>query len=533
MLAILIIVFREVLEAGLIIGIVMAAARGIAGRNFWVGTGIAGGVLGAILVAAFAGTLAAAAAGIGQELFNALILGVAVAMLTWHGIWMTRHGSELAHQVGDVGRAITAGTRPLYALAIVTGVAVLREGAETALFLYGVATGGGIQSISELILGGALGIAGGVAVGAGLYFGLLRMALKQLFTVTNWMILLLAAGMASQAADFLVQANLLPALGQQLWDTSAILTEKSIPGRVLHTLVGYVARPMGIQLLFYITTLVATRLLMGLVGTRQGPKKQQVIGGATKSALVLLVVGFASLTGAPRAYADFLVRSPIVEYREIEFEHNGSVSFDRKRELNKEQSYTYALGLGVTPFWKIELEGETGAPPGGNLTYAATTVENFFQLTPQGKYWADLGLFFEYSQGAPRDSANTVKFGPMVQKETEGFGPHGLLHTLNLFFEKETGPFSTSRIGFVPAWQSRVLLHPLFQPGFEVYGNIDDLRHSGKFREQQYNVGPMFAGSYIFAPYGKIKYELGYLFGATSTTPSGTLRWRFEYEIAF
>jgi high-affinity iron transporter len=248
MLAIAIIVFREVLEAGLIIGIVMAAARGIAGRNFWVVVGVAGGVLGALLVAMFAGALAAAAAGMGQELFNAAILGVAVAMLTWHSVWMTRHGRELGKQVGDVGRAITAGTRPLYALAIVTGVAVLREGAETVLFLYGIASAGGIQSLAELLLGGALGIVGGFAVGAGLYFGLLRIPLRHLFTVTNWMILLLAAGMASQAADFLVQANLLPPLGEQLWDTSAILTEKSILGRVLHTLVGYVARPMGLQL---------------------------------------------------------------------------------------------------------------------------------------------------------------------------------------------------------------------------------------------------------------------------------------------
>ena len=274
MLAIIIIVFREVLEAGLIIGIVMAAARGIAGRNFWVAAGVAFGVLGALLVALFAGTLAAAAAGMGQELFNAAILGVAVAMLTWHGVWMTRHGSELAHRVGDVGRAITAGAKPLYALAIVTGVAVLREGAETVLFLYGIASTGGIQSLAELILGGAIGIAGGFAVGAALYFGLLRLALKHLFTVTNWMVLLLAAGMASQAADFLVQANLLPPLGEQLWDTSVILTEKSIVGRVLHTLIGYVARPMGIQLIFYITTLVLTRLLIGVVGGGSGPKKR-------------------------------------------------------------------------------------------------------------------------------------------------------------------------------------------------------------------------------------------------------------------
>ena len=233
------------------------------------------------------------------------------------------------------------------------------------------------------------------------------------------------------------------------------------------------------------------------------------------------------------ARADFHVRSPLVTYREFEFEHNGSVTFDRKRELTRDQSYTYSLGLGITPFWKIEFEGETPAPPGRVLSYSATTIENTVQLTPQGKYWADLGLFFEYSQGAPRDSANAIKFGPIVQKETPGFGQYGLLHTLNVFFEREIGPFSTSRTGFLPAWQSRVLLNPFFEPGFEIYGGIDDLRRPGRLNNQQYSVGPMFAGAYNFAPYGKIKYEVGYLFGITPAAPRGAVRWKFEYEISF
>jgi hypothetical protein len=227
------------------------------------------------------------------------------------------------------------------------------------------------------------------------------------------------------------------------------------------------------------------------------------------------------------------VRSPLVEYREFEIEHNGSVTFDRKSDLNKDQSYTYSVGGGVTPFWKIELEGETGASPGQNLKFLAATIENTFQLTPQGKYWADLGFFFEFSNGLQRDSTNSVKFGPIVQKELGSLGGYRLLHTLNLFFEREIGPFSTERTGFVPAWQSRVLLNPFFQPGFEIYSGIENLGRAGKFNDQRYNIGPMFAGGYSFAPYGKVRYELGYLFGVTSTTPRGALRWKFEYEIPF
>ena len=92
MLATAIIVFREVLEAALIVGVVLAASRGVIRRGAWVAGGIAAGVLGATLVAAGAEGIQQAAAGMGQEVFNAVILLTAVAMLGWHNIWMTRHG---------------------------------------------------------------------------------------------------------------------------------------------------------------------------------------------------------------------------------------------------------------------------------------------------------------------------------------------------------------------------------------------------------------------------------------------------------
>src|SRR6266481_8457376 len=128
MLGTSIIVFREVLEAALIVGIVMAASSGASGRGRWVSCGIAGGVAGAGFVAAFAGRIAAAASGIGQELLNAVILLLAVGMLGWHNIWMSRHGRQLTVTARAVGDAVISGARPLYVLSIVTGLAVLREG---------------------------------------------------------------------------------------------------------------------------------------------------------------------------------------------------------------------------------------------------------------------------------------------------------------------------------------------------------------------------------------------------------------------
>jgi high-affinity iron transporter len=264
-LATAIIVFREVLEAALIVGIVLAASQGVPRRRIWVGGGVVGGILGAVLVAGFAESLAAAMAGIGQEIFNAGILFAAVAMLGWHNIWMRRHGSQLAAAANRLGAEVRSGAQPLWALAFAVGLAVLREGSEVVLFLYGIAAAGE-DGAGAMALGGLFGLGAGVAAGAGIYFGLVRIPMRHLFTVTGWLILLLAAGMASQGAAFLVQADLLPPLGSTLWDTSFLLSDQSLTGRVLHTLVGYTAQPAGIQLVFYLATLLIIGTLMRLVG---------------------------------------------------------------------------------------------------------------------------------------------------------------------------------------------------------------------------------------------------------------------------
>src|SRR5713226_4621370 len=176
------------------------------------------------------------------------------------------------------------------------------------------------------------------------------------------------------------------------------------------------------------------------------------------------------------ARADFQVRSPIVEEGEVEYEHNGSITFDKSKSgKNNDQSYTHSLGYGLTSIWKAELEGEFEAPPGSNLRFKATTFENTFQLTPQGKYFADLGFFAEYSHVADRNSADSYKFGPLVETELGA-----TLHTLNLLFEKQIGLHRTDATDINYAWQSRWRFHPLFEPGVEVYGDIADLDNPGK-----------------------------------------------------
>ena len=243
----LIIVFREALEAGLIVGIVLAATEGVPGRGRWIAGSIAAGAAGASLVAA---ALSNAFEGAGQEVFTAAILCFAVVMLSWHILWMSHHAPTVAAELREVGRAVRLGQRSLLALAIVVAVAVMRERAEVVLFLYGIIVASHTSALS-LATGGVAGLAAACLVSWLLYRGLVAIPVHRLFSVTNGLVALLAAGMAGQAASVLHGADILPGWGEHLWDTSFVLADDSFLGRSLHALVGYSARPSGIQLAAY------------------------------------------------------------------------------------------------------------------------------------------------------------------------------------------------------------------------------------------------------------------------------------------
>ena len=269
MLATLLIVFREVIEAGLIVGIVLAATKGVPRRGLWVSYGVIAGVAGACLVAAFASEIGALFQGSGQELFNASILLLAVGMLTWHNVWMASHGRAIAQEMCEVGRAVASGGRPLAALAIVCGVAVLREGSEIVLFLYGIAASGGTSALG-MMAGGILGLLAGAGVSMLMYLGLLTIPARYLFSFTSGLITLLAAGLAAQAVAFLQQAGYVEVLTSTVWDTSWLLSDDSVLGRLLHTLIGYTDRPNGAQVLVYLLTVSFIWALMRL----QRPSRQ-------------------------------------------------------------------------------------------------------------------------------------------------------------------------------------------------------------------------------------------------------------------
>jgi high-affinity iron transporter len=259
-LAALIIVFREVLEAGLIVGVVLAASRGVPGRGRAVTLGILAGLAGSALVALFTAQISNAFEGRGQEIFVAAVLLLAVVMLTWHVVWMAQHAREMTAQLRHLGQSVADGSESVFVLGVAVAAAVMREGSEVVLFLTGIAMQGPGQA-ATLALGSAGGLALGAAVSAVVYGGLMAVPLRRVFTVTGALVTLLAAGLAAEAIRQLSNAGLIEIWDRPLWDTGWLLPENSWVGRVLHVLIGYADRPTGAEILAYVLTLGGIVLL--------------------------------------------------------------------------------------------------------------------------------------------------------------------------------------------------------------------------------------------------------------------------------
>ena len=254
MFAIALVVFREVLEIALILGVLMAATRGLVNRVQWVWVGIFGGLGGAALIAFFADRISQAFEGMGQEVLNAAILLTAAALIGYTVIWMTRHAPELTREFKEIGKAVIQGKKPIHTLAVVVGLSVLREGAEIVMFTYSAFVTGG--KIFDLAVGCLFGVCAGATIGVIIYYGLMKVPTRQIFKVTSWMLVLLTAGMVSHAFGYLTAAGKVPEIVPMVWDTSRFMSEDSLLGHVFNVLMGYTARPSGIQLLTYGATLL-------------------------------------------------------------------------------------------------------------------------------------------------------------------------------------------------------------------------------------------------------------------------------------
>ena len=257
---------------------------------------------------------------------------------------------------------------------------------------------------------------------------------------------------------------------------------------------------------------------------------------AARAWLCALVMGLAPL----RARADYGVVSPdAIDYGKLLIQQDGDVLVNRRTSNGGAQGYTISVGTGVTEWWDAVIELATDHAPGDGQPSRVTqaVVTSTIELTDPDEYFVDAGWYVEYGQTIRRSNApgsNEVTFGPTIGKDVGR-----TTHTINLFFTQLVGPDQETRgLDFNYAWQSRWNLWEPLSPALEIYGDTGTLGHTQRLSEQQLLVGPVVFGSLGFeeiglGPAGRLRYELGWLFGATAATAAGALRWHLELEIPF
>jgi high-affinity iron transporter len=266
MLQISIVVFREILEIALILGILIAATKSVQNRGKWILFGLISGICGCITLAFFTNKISESFEGMGQELFNGSILIAASIMISWTVLWMQKHAKTISQELKKLSHDVKEGKKPLYILAIVVFLSVLREGAEIVLFTYSAYISG--TALLKVGIGLIIGIILGSLVGLALYLGMLKAFGRYFFIITTWMLVFLAAGITSQAIGFWINAEFIPPLINPLWDSSFILSQNSVFGKFLHIFLGYIERPAATQIIGYIANLLVLVIGLKLVNSR-------------------------------------------------------------------------------------------------------------------------------------------------------------------------------------------------------------------------------------------------------------------------
>lgn len=274
MLSAVIIILREMLEICFIIGIISAALRNFRSKNKILAMGILGGGLISYILALGINYISGLFNNAGQEILNLLILLTSIICITLTLIWIKHHSKELKHKISAASERLMNNEAGIAAIILIIVLAISREGMEIILFLNGIYAAG--TSIAELITGAAIGMALGSVTGILIYTGLLKINIKYFFRTINFMLILIAAGMASQAANYLIALDLFSFLSATVWDSSWLITEESSLGKILYNLLGYSSKPTELQVVLYLCTIISLCFILYSKNSVANEKSDQI-----------------------------------------------------------------------------------------------------------------------------------------------------------------------------------------------------------------------------------------------------------------
>lgn len=272
------ITLREGVEAALVVGIVLACLNK-ANRQFlnrWVYLGVLAGLVGSVMIGIALGSglqqlqlVLPNLQDILKPLLNVLFGAIAIIMLSWMLLWMTRQARSLKGEIeGTVQSALQDNQTAGWSLFSLVCIAVLREGFETVLFVFT-----NVEASTAAALGAGAGLVGATLIGLALFGWGIRINLKQFFQVMGVLLLLIVGGLVvsvfknldaalaaisqlnGQTVD-LCFARSSCVLGPLVWDASGILPERQFPGILFKTLLGYRDHLYLVQLLAYVGFLI-------------------------------------------------------------------------------------------------------------------------------------------------------------------------------------------------------------------------------------------------------------------------------------
>lgn len=223
----------------------------------------------------------------------------------------------------------------------------------------------------------------------------------------------------------------------------------------------------------------------------------------------LMLLAEPVFAGVPQIY------SPHVTQGQTEFEVRTS---NEHASGANEQNLVFAAAHAFTSWWRPEIYLARYERADGQTVFAGTELENVFQLSPAGLYWADIGFLLAYEANPSWLESDKLEFGPILEKRSGR-----TLHTLNLLWERGVGPESTAEYEFEAAYRFRYEHRKLFAPGLEFYAAPE---------EDAYRAGPVFHGERVWGSLGReLEYDAGFLFPLGNAAPDWTFVIRIEYEL--
>jgi len=248
------VIWRECIEALLVVGILNVwlgqrpAAERRSGR-VWLWCGVSVGLIGAVAIAALLLIVGDTLSDDAQEYFQTVIVLLAAALVVQMVFWMRHHGRALKSEL-HASLSEKADRSNWFGVFALAALAVLREGSEAAVFLYGTMAGVSTSNYGALLAAG-LGIVGALVTYWLLQFGGKVLSWRTFFQVTEVILLFLAGSLLLSGIDHLISLGLLPPLSGRLWDTSLLLPDSGMTGGLVSGLIGYRARPVLIELLVF------------------------------------------------------------------------------------------------------------------------------------------------------------------------------------------------------------------------------------------------------------------------------------------